>query len=60
METAIIREDARKPYPEARFQATGYIGKRLHLVVFCYRDDVLRIISLRKANSREVKAYAKA
>jgi uncharacterized DUF497 family protein len=27
-------------------------------MVFCIRDDVVRVISLRKANPREVKSYA--
>jgi uncharacterized DUF497 family protein len=39
--------------------AFGYISNRLHYVVYVDRDDVRRIISLRKANSREEKRYAK-
>jgi len=56
-EYAVVREDVRKPYAEPRFQATGYIDERLHVLVFCMRADAVRVISLRKANSREVKAY---
>lgn len=56
-ETALIREDTRKPYAEQRFEATGLIGDRLHVMVFCMRKDAIRVISLRKANSREVKRY---
>lgn len=59
-ETAVVREDTRKPYPEQRFEAKGYIGNRLHVMVFCLRADTVRVISLRKANSREVKDYANA
>ncbi|HWK47315.1 MAG TPA: BrnT family toxin [Stellaceae bacterium] len=59
-ETAVVREDERKSYPEPRFQATGYIGDRLHVMVICFRGQAVRVISLRKANSREVKGYAKA
>ena len=33
------------------------IERRLYLVVFVQRSAVMRIISLRKANSREVKMY---
>ncbi|MDD4962466.1 MAG: BrnT family toxin [Gallionella sp.] len=55
---AIVGEDTRKPYPEPRFQATGYIGERLYVRVFCFRADAVRVISLRKANPREVKSYA--
>ena len=56
-ETAVVRDDARKRYAEPRFEATGLIGIRLHVLVFCIRADVVRVISLRKANSREVKRY---
>ena len=57
-ETAMVLEDTRKQYPEPRFRATGYIGIRLHVLVFCLRDEVVRVISLRKVNAREVKDYA--
>lgn len=36
----------------------GYIGLRLFAMAFVERSDECRIISLRKANSREVKLYA--
>ena len=58
-ETAVVREDARKLYAEPRFEAKGYIGDRLHVMVYCLRVDAVRVISLRKANSREVQDYAK-
>jgi len=58
-EIAVVREDTRKPYAEPRFQATGYIGDRLHVMVFCLRADSVRVISLRKANKREEMSYAK-
>ncbi|GAB1368700.1 BrnT family toxin [Azonexus hydrophilus] len=58
-ETAVVRVDDRRPYGETRFEATGYVGFRLYVMIFCLRDTVVRIISLRKANSREVKRYAK-
>jgi len=57
-ETAVVHEDTRKQYAEPRFQAAGYIGNRLHVMVFCLRIDAVRVISLRKANPREVKNYA--
>lgn len=34
------------------------IGDRLYCVVFTQRGDTMHVISLRKANSREVKHYA--
>ena len=57
-ETAVVREDTRKQYAEPRFEAKGYIGDRLHVMVFCLRAETVRVISLRKANPREVKSYA--
>src|SRR5690606_2011291 len=58
--TALVVEDTRNDYSEARFQALGKIEGRLHTVVFTLRGDSLRIISLRKANAREVARYEKA
>lgn len=57
-ETAIVREDTRKQYAEQRFEAIGYIGERLHVMIYCLRNDAIRIISLRKANKREETRYA--
>ncbi len=57
---ALIWEDERQDYGEDRFCALGYIDLRLYYIVYVLRDDIHRIISLRKANSREVKRYAQA
>ncbi len=56
-ETAVVREDTRKQYDEQRLEATGLIGDRLHVMIYCLRSDVVRVISLRKANPREVRRY---
>ncbi|MDX6010338.1 BrnT family toxin [Cupriavidus necator] len=37
--------------------AYGPIGRRLYCPVFTIRGNTLRVISLRKANSREVRDY---
>ena len=42
---------------ELGFAAIGYIGNRLHHVVFTFRGDNRRIISLRKANRRDQRKY---
>lgn len=60
MAGALIVEDIRKEYPERRFQALGYIGDRLHMLVFTPRNGKVHVISLRKANPREVKRYEQA
>ena len=52
-----VREDTRYGYGEDRYQLTGSIEGRLYVLVFTPRNDVMRIISARKANQREVKQY---
>ncbi len=42
---------------EARWAATGYIEDRLYRVVYTERGNRRRIISLRKANTRERRDY---
>lgn len=56
-EIAIIWQDTRKTYSENRYIALGFIQERLHALVFCDISDGVRIISLRKANKREVSFY---
>ncbi|MFW8567053.1 BrnT family toxin [Orrella sp. 11846] len=56
-DTAHVYADTRKDYGETRYIAVGYIEQRLYVVVFTATEAGLRIISLRKANKREVKAY---
>ena len=49
--------DTRRDYGEARMVGYAPIGARLYCVVFTDRGEMRRIISLRKANSREVRRY---
>ena len=56
-ESALILEDKRKDYGEIRYRAMGLIDSRVHALVFTTRDMKVRVISLRKANRREVKNY---
>jgi uncharacterized DUF497 family protein len=56
-EVALIWEDDRRDYGEPRMVALGFIGSRLHHLCYTVRGDALRIISLRKANEREIKRY---
>ena len=58
-ETAIVTVDNRHQYAEIRFRATGLIAQRVHVLVFCFRETKIRLISLRRANQREVKRYAR-
>jgi len=56
--TAQVDEDTRHDYGEQRFQATGFIGEHLYRLVFTWRDDKARIISLRRTTKSEEKYYA--
>jgi hypothetical protein len=53
----LVRPDGRKMYGEERLIAYGEIGGRVHVCVYTMRDEIHRIISLRKANRREIDAY---
>ena len=46
-------------YGEHRMIALGEITGRVHVCVYMVRDGKRRVISLRKANRREVDAYRK-
>ena len=58
--TALIWEDRRREYGERCYCVLGLIDDRLHSVVFTPRNGKPRVISLRKANQREVIRYEKA
>ena len=53
---AVIELDDR--HSEPRFRTLGYIGSRLHTVVYTERGGNTRIISIRKANLKEENRYA--
>ncbi len=54
---ASLAEDVRRGYGERRFLATGPIERRLYVVVFTLRADKVHVISLRKANKREIRRH---
>jgi uncharacterized protein len=51
------REDRRRNYAEARFVALGRLDEVLLAVVYTPRGPTFRIISARKANRHEKRAY---
>jgi len=57
---AIVSIDSRFEYGEERLVAIAPMRGRLNVVCYLFRGRVRRIISLRKANKREERAYAKA
>ncbi len=56
-QTALIIPSSRSG--ESRWAAIGYIGNRLHYVVYTTRQDRIRIISLRRASRKEEMLYAR-
>ena len=49
--------DVRFDYVEERFVAYGMVEGRVWVCVFTPRNEVCRIISVRKANDRETRRY---
>ena len=58
IDTALIAEDSRFEYDEHRFNALWFIGSGLYNLAFTMRGDVIRVISLRRADNSEKKRYA--
>ncbi|WP_337997787.1 BrnT family toxin [Oleispirillum naphthae] len=54
----VTMEDGRKDYGENRYITVGFLEERIVVLVWTPRDGGRRIISMRKANDREVERYA--
>ena len=52
--------DTRQDYAEDRYVTTGWMDRRVVVMVWTSRGEVRRIISMRKANEREIKALGNA
>jgi uncharacterized DUF497 family protein len=59
-DAALVWIDDRADYGEVRMVALAPLGDILCLVAFADREPARRIISLRRANRREVNHYVKA
>ena len=55
----ISTHDARRDYGEVREIGFAPIASRLYCIVFTERDTAIHVISLRKANEREIRSYVK-
>ncbi|MGM0540299.1 MAG: BrnT family toxin [Thermodesulfobacteriota bacterium] len=53
----LVQRDKRYDYGEKRYQLIGKIDERFFVVIYTLRKRSLRIISARKANTREVRYY---
>jgi len=56
-DSAITELDDRYDYGEAREIGLGLIGDRVYYVAYTRSGEAARIISLRKANGREVRKW---
>ncbi|MFK5977539.1 MAG: BrnT family toxin [Rhizobiaceae bacterium] len=56
---AITLEDVQQIYSETRYITYALIKDCLCVFAWCYRENYLRVISLRKANKREERKYVK-
>lgn len=54
----LTRPDERKDYGELRFISAGKLSGRFVIIVWTPRGKARRIISMRKANEREIKRLA--
>ncbi|SMH66341.1 conserved protein of unknown function [Acidithiobacillus ferrivorans] len=57
--TALVFPDTRKAYSEMRYIALCYLDHRLHVLCFTETETGIRVISFRKANTREANRYGK-
>jgi uncharacterized protein len=55
--THFTAPDERQDYKEDRFITIGHLDDRLVVLVWTPRDEVRRMISMRKANDREKAFY---
>lgn len=53
--SARIGEDNR--HSEQRYTALGFVAARLYVAALTQRNGRIRLISLRKANRREIRSY---
>ena len=56
----VERTDVRRNYGEVRIVVMGLTDGRVHVCIYTPRGEGNRIISLRKANGREVNEYRSA
>lgn len=55
--TSVVVDRSRRTDGERRQAAIGWLAGRLHTVIFTDRPEGVRLISFRRANRAEVRAY---
>jgi uncharacterized DUF497 family protein len=56
-DAAATFEDVRCHYGECRYVTYGFLDDRLTVLVWTKREKKVRVISMRRANEREIKKY---
>lgn len=56
-DAALIGIDDDLPYGEERLKAYGFIGTKLHVMIYVERGEAMRVISLRVASSLEKRVH---
>lgn len=55
--TATTEPDRRRDYGEPRFRSFGLIGGQVFVLIHTPRGELIRVISLRRANRKEIVQY---
>ena len=53
----LLKPDLRRDYGEDRLVGLGFLVDVIVVIVFTKRNDVIRVISIRRANKNERKIY---
>ena len=53
----VVLRDDRFDYGEDRYMAIGRIGGIAHSIVYTRRDNVMRLISFRRAHEKEIRRH---
>ena len=59
-ESAVFLDRSRSKDKETRYIAVNFFKGKLHTIVFTRRENLTRLISMRRSNAREEKDYEKA
>jgi uncharacterized protein len=55
--TAMTETDRRRDYGEPRFRSLGMIDGQVFVLIHTPRGELIRVISLRRANRKEIVRY---
>jgi uncharacterized DUF497 family protein len=59
-DNAVVTVDDDLDYGEERLKAIGIIRANIYVLVYTETDDIVRVISLRKADRKETRDYVES